>query len=298
MPARPLPLNALRAFEAVARHQHLGHAATELCVTPSAISHLIKKLESELEINLLSKSGRRIVLTENGKQLAPALTEHLTGITQAVRGLHRSSGKQTLTVSLRSYFSAKWLAPRLKDFWSRHPHIELRLLHSNFVSGSDWADIDVAIVWSHEDQIDPGASKLIGGDLIPIFSPTMPGASKITKPEQLLECTLLQETDYNSWEAWFQLELGQVPRIKNAQAIDDSNVRYQAAVDGLGVELCCRELLQDDIASGRLLAPFDTALQSYGYYLVFPDKSAKRHSTEQFTAWLLEQVNEVSRLAI
>ena len=291
--SRPLPLNALRAFEAVARHQHVAHAATELCVTPSAVSHLIKKLESDLGVALITRAGRNIELTEHGRKLAPLLKENFQGISKAVNSLRKDRFTHSVTLALRSYFSAQWFGPRLNDFWSKHPGIELRLKHTNEIPDLKADDLDLAIVWGPIESLATKAQLLLPGELVPIFSPGMGGAERIKSPGDLLHCTLLMETDGNSWGDWFRQSTGWDQVLQHQHFIDDSNVRYQAAIDGVGVELCCRQLIQHELDSGRLVAPFDTALTSHGYFLLEPDNSASTDSAECLKQWILEQVSQL-----
>ena len=123
-------LKALRTFEVLSRHLHMNRAAEELSVTPSAISHLVRSLEQELKVKLIRKSGRNIVLTETGAQLAPRAQSIFRSLKQTVDDIREQTNPNILTVSLRPYFAVKWLSPRLSRFWTRYPDIELRLIHT------------------------------------------------------------------------------------------------------------------------------------------------------------------------
>lgn len=201
---RPLPLTALRAFEAVSRHAHIKETANELNVTPSAISHLIKRLEDDLGVKLVQKTGRNIKLTDEGNKLAPVLQEAFQTLAKAVNKTRDKANNYTLTISLRPYFSAKWLAPRLNHFWSENPNVQLHLHHSNETIDFNTQSVDLAIEWSKGDRIDVNYHKLIPGVLVPIFSPNMPGAEKIHQPNDLLSHTLLMEVGIDSWSEWFR----------------------------------------------------------------------------------------------
>ncbi len=285
----PLQLKALRVFEAVSRHLSVKDAARELNVTPSAVSHLIRRLEDDLGVRLIRRSGRNTSLTSAGEKLAPGLQDGFESLAKAVNGLRDSTYRNTLTISLRPWFAVKWLAPRLSRYWARCPKIELRLHHTtkpvDFIEDS----VDLAIEWSTGSRTGVRHHELIPGELVPIFSPGMPGAETVKEPNDLLRFTLLKEMDFDSWEEWFfkvNRERRNPPFI---HYIDDSNVRHQAALDGLGIELSCRSLVREEVASGALLAPFDISVDSFSYYLVEPARGQRSPLARQFKDWIIEE---------
>jgi LysR family glycine cleavage system transcriptional activator len=111
----------------VSRHLHVGTAAQELNVTPSAVSHLVKRLEDDIGVKLVKKSGRNIMLTSAGENMSPELQEIFSNLKRIVGVARTATSKNSLTVSVRPYFSVKWLAPRLSKFWNAYPAVELRL---------------------------------------------------------------------------------------------------------------------------------------------------------------------------
>ena len=292
---RSLPLNALRAFEAVSRHLHVGTAAQELNVTTSAVSHLIKRLEEDIGVKLVKKSGRNIALTSAAEKMSPELQDIFRNLKRVVGVARSGASRNTLTVSVRPYFSVKWLAPRLSKFWNAYPAVELRLHHSIQQVDFRAEHVDLAIEWSKGDR--PGVIHhlLIPGELTPIFSPNMEDAGKIKSPADLLKYTLLKETDYDSWADWFAfVDQGQLysqnTHFPKTHFIDDSNVRHQAALDGLGVELSSRRLLRQEISDGVLLAPFELSLNSFSYYLVEPENGEASLLATHFKHWLLNEM--------
>ncbi len=289
---RPLPLNALRTFEAVSRHIHVKEAADELNVTPSAVSHLIKRLEGDLKVQLITKLGRNIKLTDEGNKLAPVLQEAFQTIAKAVNTTRNRADQNTLTISLRPYFSAKWFAPRLNQFWSENPDVQLQLHHSNKVVDFNTQAVDLAIEWSKGERPDVKHHKLIPGDLIPIFSPNMPGAEKIKKPNDMLNYTLLMEMDTDSWAKWFLNVEGNYEKPQLTHTIDDSNVRLQAALDGQGIELSCRELVRQEIESGQVIAPFNTSVDIYSYYLVEPKHGHSSKLAQRVKKWIIREATK------
>ena len=289
----PLQLKALRAFEVVSRHLSVKGAARELNVTPSAVSHLIKRLEDDLGVQLIRRSGRNISLTDPGEKLAPGLQDAFESLTKAVNSLRDLSHQNTLTISLRPYFAVKWLAPRLSRFWARYPKVELRLHHTtepiDFIADS----VDLAIEWSTGSRSGVRHHELIPGELVPIFSPDMLGAETITEPNDLLRFTLLKEMDFNSWEEWFFQANKERQNPPFIHYIDDSNVRHQAALDGLGVELSCRSLIREEVASGALLAPFDVSVDCFSYYLVEPIRGQRSPLAQQFKNWIINEAKNI-----
>ena len=284
-------LKALRTFEVLSRHLHMNRAAEELSVTPSAISHLIRSLEEELSVKLIRKSGRNIALTETGEQLAPRVQTIFRSLKHTVDDVREQTNPNILNVSLRPYFAVKWLSPRLSRFWARHPEIELRLIHTNLAVNFNNDRADLAIEWSSGDRMGTKQILLIPGELTPVFSPQMVGADKIKTARDLLNHTLLRETDHDSWKDWFESVGENYQKPPHTLFIDDSNVRYQSALDGQGIELSCRSLITDDVKSGKLLSPFKQSVNNFSYYLVEPDDRKPSDATGKFTDWLIDEVN-------
>ena len=285
------PMNSLRAFEAVSRHVNVTQAANELSVSPSAISHLIRRLEENLGVTLVRRSGRNIVLTESGLKLAPDLQEIFFSLRKIVSKTRNTLGKNIVTISLRPYFAAKWLTPRLEDFWAEHPDVELHLQHSNQPIDFSMGNIDFSIEWSGNERPGLERYKLGSGKLTPVFSPLLADAKTISKPEDLFRFALLRETDRDSWSRWFEHCEQDIPDNLHSIYIDDSNVRYQAAIQGQGIELGCIALIQDDLKTKLLVAPFDVHIDDRNYYLF---QRSDRQSTEaelKFKQWILKQVN-------
>ena len=284
-------LKALRAFEVVSRHLHVIRSAEELSVTPSAISHLIRSLEQELGVKLIRKSGRNIVLTETGKQFSPRVQTIFRSLKQTVDDIREQTNPNILTVSLRPYFAVKWLSPRLSRFWARFPDIELRLIHTTQAMNFATDRADLAIEWSRGDRPGTKRTLLISGELTPVLSPKMVGAIKIRTARDLLNATLLRETDYDSWKDWFESVGEKYGKPKHTLFIDDSNVRYQSALDGQGVELSCRSLIKDDVKAGKLLSPFKHSINDFSYFLVEPTDRKPTVAADKFTRWLIDEAN-------
>ncbi len=290
MPPPLPPLASLRAFEAAARHMKFTLAAEELAVTPSAISHQVRGLEDELEIALFRRTGRNFALTDAGRDLQIAVTGAFERMAGAVSELRQSNESAPLTVSLRPYFALKWLSPRLGRFWQRHPGIELQLHHRNQRANFDSQDIDLAIEWRPEADVNESATRLVDGDLTPVCGPALAAApNPLREPADLAGHVLLHEKNDDRWADWLALAGVSGLEPRQSLVIDDTNVRTQAAMDGQGIELGCPALIQDDIAAGRLVQPFDVRLELFGYYLVGPARSPERPAARAFRNWLIDE---------
>jgi len=285
------PLNALKAFEAVSRHINVSRAANELHVTPSAISHLIRRLEENIGAKLIERSGRNISLTTIGQSAGSELQKAFQSLRVAVNNIQQSIERRIVTISCRPYFAAKWLAPRLENFWSNYSDIELHLHHTNQMADLNSGEVDLSIEWLDGDRENGNLSKLVAGNLTPVFSPSLKNSSKIKQPKDLLNYPLLRETDFNSWQTWFNQCGCSIPEKLHSIYMDDSNVRYQAALDGQGVELSCRSLILKDLQTGQLIAPFEQSIQEFSYYLVEPENRNLSVSATIFRNWLYQQIN-------
>jgi LysR family glycine cleavage system transcriptional activator len=289
MPRLP-PLNALRAFEAAARHLSFSQAADELHVTQAAISHQVKQLETHLKLPLFRRSARGVKLTEAGQALMPVLREAFDAIAATVDRLGETKNAGALTVSLRPYFAVKWLAPRLTRFWQAWPQIALRLNHSTKTANLRAEDIDIAVWWGEGDWPGVEAELLLACDLTPVCSPALvQGPYPLNSPWALRWHTLLHEETDEDWKRW--LALAGVADLKPRKQlfIDDTNVRLETALKGQGVALTGRTLVADEIAAGRLVAPFDIDLARYGYYLVYPKGALQQPRIRAFRDWIMAE---------
>ncbi len=290
MSRRLPPLNALRAFDAVSRHGRVARAAEELHVTPSAISHLLKRLEHDLKVRLFQRAGRGLVLTTAGHRFAIGVQEAFTRLAQSVEEVCAEVEMGTLTVSLRPHFALKWLTPRLSRFWEAHPEIELRLHHTIRQVDFESREADMAIEWSQGERPGLECTPLLPGKLTPVCSPALlKNPHPLRSPEDLCHHTLLRETDYDSWSEWLSQAGTDDRALRHSLYIDDSNVRMQAALDGQGVELGCLALARDDLAAGRLVMPFELTLDSFSYFIVHPRQRVLPARLAAFRHWLLAE---------
>ena len=285
------PLNGLRAFEAVARHKSFTRAAGELNVSQSAVSHQVRGLENALNLRLLSRDGRSIELTREGRLLFQDLSESLARIRRAVANLEAVRRATPLGVSVRPHFAMKWLAPRLSHFWQRHPGFDLRFYHSNDPADFADAQLHVAIEWRHLSEVSAEARLLVPGNLTPACGPGLISKGKgLREPADLARHALLHEADERSWSEW--LAAAGVPGLQPARMAfyEDTNVRQQAAKEGEGVALVCPELVADEVVAGELVCPFDIRLETYSYYLLAPADRLEIPNVRKFVSWLIEEI--------
>ena len=191
MSRRLPPLNALRAFEAAARHLSFTRAASELNVTQAAISHQIKTLEEHLGLPLFRRLNRALMLTDEGQSLFPAVRDALDGLAEAIARLRAGETGGTLTVSTLPSFAVKWLVPRMSHFQDRHPDIDLRISAKEYLVDFTRDGIDVAIRFGRGDWPGVRAEWMADEELTPVCSPSLlPG---LRSPGDLAHVTLLHE---------------------------------------------------------------------------------------------------------
>jgi LysR family glycine cleavage system transcriptional activator len=289
-----LPLNALRAFEAGARHLSFTKASDELHVTQAAISHQVKQLEELLGVQLFQRLTRRLVLTEAGQRLLPFVSEGLDRIAEGVNQVTERAGR-LLTVSVTPTFGVKWLADRLGRFWRKHPEIDLRLHHSFQSVDLRAGEADMAVRWGAGSWPGCQATLLMEGDVVPVCSPALlAGGHPLRSPEDLKHHTLLHERDCEEWAHWL-ISMG-IDGVdpRRGPIIDDFTVRSQALLDGHGVALMTRSMIAKELAAGTLVKPFDDDWDlDGGYYIVVPDSAQPKPKVEAFRNFLLAEFGDV-----
>ena len=288
------PLNALRAFEAVARCKSFRGAAAELSITTSAVSHQIRKLEDFVGVALLNRNSKELSLTEEGASLFGYLVPAFAMIRQGAADLRARSAASPLGISLRAHFATQWLAPRLSRLWASLPDLSLRFYHSN--GPADFTDpgVHISIEWLHETEVGEDHTLLAPGDLTPACGPALLAAGPdLRQPADLRHHKLLHEADDESWRAW--LAAAGVAELTAAGSLffEDTNVRQAAAAAGEGLALVCPALVQDDLRAGRLICPFpEVLLKSYGYYLVVPPSRLRIPAVKKCAAWFRREAKQ------
>ncbi len=294
MSRRLPPLNALKAFEAAARHESFTRAAEELFVTQGAVSHQVKALEGELGVKLFSREPQRLVITGAGRDYLVVIRDALDRIALGTEQLLERQSSGTLTVSTSPNFAAKWLVHRLGRFAEKHPEIDLRV--SAALHHVDFAQEDVDVAVRHGDGVAPGlhVTRLCTEELFPVCSPDlMRGEQPLRSPADLSGRTLLHLDTRQDWSKWLdaagveQVDLSRGPVLNQASMVID------AAVAGQGIALARTALAAQDLISGRLVRPFSLALPvSYAYWIVCPQATADLPKVTTFRDWLIAEAAE------
>jgi len=303
------PLNALRVFEAAARHLSFKEAANELSITQAAVSHQVKSLEDYLGVELFRRSGRGVQLTEAARAALPRLRDGFDALAAAVEQIRERGAETDLAITAPPVFTARWLMPRLADFSKRNPKIEVRVVGSSKMV--DAGALDTAVMAGTFDLRDdasgveihlglgeyPGyrSDRLFGVSMVVVANPEL--GHRLKTPEDLANHMLLHDDAMdlvahgNAWQKWLEAA-GVAERVDAAHGPHFSSniLSLEAASQKLGVALALRPLVNDDIASGRLVAPFSMEMKPVGaYYLVCPEVIAERPAVATFRKWLLEK---------
>ncbi len=292
MARRLPPLNALRAFEAGARHLSFTKAGEELHVTQAAVSHSVKLLEEDLGVSLFRRMTRKLALTEEGRALMHVAGEALNAIAAEAARLRDGPGGRTLSLSLTPSFGVNWLAPRLGRFWAAHPDIDLRLHHSIHLVDFARDEVDAAVRWGGGAWPGVEAVYLMRAGLVPVCSPALlEGAHPLCAPADLRHHTLLHERDFVEWTQWLAVAGAHDVEARRGPVIDNTSVLHQAAIDGQGVALEMENLIRADLEAGCLVKPFDIDLDhDNAYYLVAPPRAFDRPNVQAFRDFLLAEL--------
>ena len=295
MKRRLPPLNALRAFEAAARHESFSAAAEELHVTHGAISHQVKALEGWLGIPLFQRRTRAVRLTEAGIAYLPVIEGAFNQIHGITATLVRARGDAPLHVTTTPAFAVRWLAPRLGRLWRQHPDLDLRLHEVAWMTDVDLGATGTDLVVRIGAQSRAGLESvpLMSGNVTPMCSPRLLGDGPVlTRPEDLLNYRLLHSYSYDPWQDWFARSGISSADVAHGPIFDDTNLAYSAALAGQGVGLLHTALTVDETAAGQLVQPFDTGPRDdMGYYVVYPAASSNEPRVARFRDWLIANVD-------
>lgn len=286
------PLNAVRAFEAAARHESFAQAADELAVTPSAVSQQVKALEDILGCALFARHARGLSLTAAGRRYLPGLSEALDLIAEASRTAATGADDRTLTVTCLGSFGALWLVPRLADFEILAPEIDVRLSTSDRVVDLARDGIDAGVRYGPGPYPHLHAEVLMEETVFPVCAPAM--AQRLQRLEDLAEVPLLHDTSAGaratySWPSWLRAhDVGGFDAARGP-GFTNSTFLVQAAIAERGVMLGRSVLVHDALSAGTLVRPFETTLpagSSY-WFITTPDGPA-RPKIARFRDWLFE----------
>ena len=280
------PLNALRAFEAIARTGSFRAAAEALHVTQPAISHQIRNLEDWLGAPLFDRSGRQPRLLPRGQALARDLTLAFGSIEAACQRAQPPS--EALVVAAIPSVALCWLIPRLPRFRARHPRISLRIVYAHHAHSVDFRDADLAFTFAAAPP-GPNAARFLPGASVPVCSPALAAPSS---PEAMLQAGLLHDTDQGGWRDWLARAGLAAPADLPGPVFEDFNLLRAAALSGQGVALAAQAMIGEDLAENRLILLSDiTVKDEFSYYLAWADGAGgrKESAIRLFREWALAE---------
>lgn len=297
----PVFLNALRAFEASARHQSFSAAAAELSVTPAAVGQLVRSLEDWLGTPLFhrSTSGKaRLVPTEAAERALPDIRAGFDRLTLGLSRLRESSASGVLTVTVSPAFAAKWLLPRLEHFQAEYPDTDVRLDTSLKLMDFTAQGIDIGVRYGRGEWPGLVAEKLMDEQLFPVCSPQwLRQHPDVSEPSSLSARMLIHDQSvdthigFASWPTW--LAHAGTPEVDTTRGlrINNSAAVLQAAIDGHGVALARSVMVRDDLASGRLVRLFPHIGQAseLAYFVVYRAECASLPKLLAFRDWLMHE---------
>ncbi len=289
------PLNALRAFEAAARHGSFTRAAAELCVTQGAISRQVQALESHYGVALFQRQHRRIELTEQGRVLLPALRDAFDRI--ALVSEQVTETRRDLKVKVLITFALRLLIPRLDTFQALNPDIQIRLTTAGRPVDFATEDFDAGIVYSGKRlrNADEREVRIFRERMAVVCAPALleRGPPLRTPADLPLHRLILNEPSAWDWERWAEKVGAPELDYRNALIFDTDESALQAAEMGQGMCLACTQMVEDDLRRGRLVAPLPTKPIKMGaYFLVCPQANAGRTRFQAFEKWLLAELGD------
>lgn len=292
------PLNPLRAFEVAGRLKSIRNAAKELHVTPGAVSRQVHILEQHLGVPLFKRLPRSIMLTEAGERYLEEISRHLLGIQDATERLTGRKGRHILHVRAYITFAMRWLIPRLASFHARHSHVEVRLTASLEAVDFERENVDGAIRLGDPEWHGCCRDRLVENELVPVCSPAYlahRGDAPMDLSHDILLHSLARPGD---WEHWLR-STGARSASSTNQIYQSSVLAYEAALQGLGMAIAQRVLVEDDIASGRLVCPFHQSLNmgSHTYYLIYPMNRLRNPAFRLFRDWIVEEASRTGNIS-
>ena len=289
------PLNALRSFISTARHLSATKAAAELHVTLGAVSHQLRALEQFLGVDLFVRGHRQLTLTDAGERYFRDVSAAFDSIRAATTLLVAPANKEMLKLRAYTTFSLRWLIPRLSSFYAENRSVELMLSTSNDAVDFSREKLDFAIRLGNGEWPGSVAEKLIPNIVAPVCSPALLARGPAVKePTDVMQHVLLQSTwpeRRDDWPAWLAAQGVATLDDFSFLYFESSALSYQAALEGLGFAMAQMALVQDDIAAGRLVCPFDRYLDrgEFTYYLIYPEGRRLTPQMKTFREWLRAQ---------
>lgn len=288
-------LNALRAFNAVARHRSFQKAAEELNVTSAAVQQLVRGLENTLDVDLIIRNGRQLDVTPRGEAALIDLSEGFGNLSKAVEKIRSFSTRQQLRISVEPSFAASWLIDRLPQFQDQYGDIDVLIESTNRIVDLKKGEADIALRYSS--QIDKyfHFHRLFEDEIIAVCNPALlEGETLPLKPDDLLRIALIQydwphnletKVDWKDWIKWMDFNI--TPPVSRLR-FDDYNLSLQSTIAGMGIGLASRPHVQHALESGLLVEPFESGvINGCGYDILFDPLTIEKPGIKEFTDWII-----------
>ncbi|GHE25016.1 LysR substrate-binding domain-containing protein [Vulcaniibacterium thermophilum] len=282
-------LSALAAFESAARHQNFAHAAEELHLTASAVSHQVRKLEARLGVTLFRRHARGVILTPAGRQLADTAGTALADLESVLASLRPGRDqRQRVRVTTLHSLAYTWLLPRLPQFARLHPDVRLDIETDVALTRFDDGGPDLGIRHGPGQWHGLAAVRLMDERLFPVASPQFPGLAAIATPAAIAASPLIADHARQGWHDWFRLADVHGARVEPRFTFTDSTDAMRAAAAGLGVALARGRIVQPYLDAGQLVKlPGPEMPGRWGYHIVYPAHRRLREPAQRFVDWLL-----------
>lgn len=281
-------LPALTAFESAARHQNFAHAAEELHLTASAVSHHVRKLEARLGVALFQRHARGVALTAEGRQLADAAGIALADVEGVLRHLRSARDGQRVRITTLHSLTYTWLMPRLPQFAAAHPDIALSVDTEIALTRFDDGGPDLGIRYGPGHWPGLSAHYLMDDSLFPVASPRYPDLARIAGARDIAAQTLIADHSHQGWHDWFRAAGVHGAKLEERYVFRDSTDALNAAAHGLGIALARARIATPYLADGRLRRLPGPALPArWHYYIVHPAHRRLRPAARVFVDWLL-----------
>jgi len=296
MALRPDFLSALAAFESAARHQNFAHAAEELHLTASAVSHHVRKLEARLGVTLFQRHARGVSLTAEGRQLADSASSAMADMEAVLGSLSSAEDEGTrLRISTLHSLTYVWLLPRLSRFIARHPRIRLAVDTEVGLTRFDEGGADLAIRHGPGHWAGLTAHHLMDDALFPVASPRMAGIARVTEARHVAELPLIHDLARQGWHDWFRAAEVHGIKLDERFVFSDTTDALKAAVHGLGTALAREVIVAPYLAEGSLVRlPGPVVPTRWNYFVVYPAHRRLRPNAQAFVDWILEDVKTPS----
>ena len=282
-----LPLNALRAFEAAARHLNFTRAATELCVSQGAVSHQVAQLERRLGTRLFHRLPRGLALTDDGQALVPVLADAFDRVGTVLDQYADGRFRQVLNIGVVGTFATGWLLDRLDGFARAYPHVDLRVSTNNNRVDIAAEALDFAIRFGDGAWHGTYAEPLFEAMLTPLCAPVI--ASRLSSPRDLAQERLFRSYRPDQWRSWFDAAGVSQPMLRGP-IFDSSTLMVAAAINGLGVALAPHVMFARELTAERLVQPFDVSIDAGRYWLTRLLSRKESDAMRAFRCWLLNEV--------